>query len=211
MPVALPLKEPVRVGELVGRRLRELKRTPGELAAAVKVSEDYIVDLVAGRRRPPAPGRSDVYTAMTKFLRLHRNDLPACARAERRGVGTRRPRRPDARVRKLVLGLCAPERSEAIARRFARADGAELEALAVGRLLEVAQGFARRRLEDEVGLRVAATRDGTTYLDTRMRLVEFLDAEAESVTVRDCEEFLRPRIASWDMDFDTGAMHIVLR
>jgi hypothetical protein len=211
MPAALPLKEPVRVGELVGRRLRELKRTPGELAAAVKVSEDYIVDLVAGRRRPPAPGRSDVYTAMTKFLRLHRNDLPTCARAERGGVGARRQRRPDARVRKLVLELCVPERAEAIARRFARADGAELEAVAVGRLLEVAQGFARRRLEDEVGLRVAATRDGTTYLETRMRLIEFLDAEAESVTLRDCEEFLRLRIASWDMDFDTRAMRIVLR
>jgi hypothetical protein len=211
MAAALPLKEPVRVGELVGRRLRELKRTPGELAAAVKVSEDYIVDLVAGRRRPPAPGRSDVYTAMTKFLRLHRNDLPTCARAERGGAEGRRQRRPDARVRKLVLELCAPERAEAIARRFARADGAELEAVAVGRLLEVAQGFARRRLEDEVGLRVAATRDGTTYLETRMRLIEFLDAEAESVTLRDCEEFLRPRIASWDMDFATRAMRIVLR
>jgi hypothetical protein len=58
---------------------------------------------------------------------------------------------------------------------------------------------------------VAATRDGTTYLETRMRLIEFLDAEAESVTLRDCEEFLRPRIASWDMDFATRAMRIVLR
>jgi len=57
MAAALPLKRPVKVGELVRRRLRELKRTPRELADAVQVSEIYIADLVAGRRRPPAPGR----------------------------------------------------------------------------------------------------------------------------------------------------------
>ena len=54
MPAALPLKQPVKVSQLVRRRLRELKRTPRELAEAVKVSEEYISDLVAGRRRPLA-------------------------------------------------------------------------------------------------------------------------------------------------------------
>src|SRR6266566_353492 len=83
MPAALPLKDPVKVGQLLRRRLRELKRTPRELAEAIQVSEDYMADLVSGRRRPPAPGRSDLYAPMTKFLRLHRNDLPTCARAER--------------------------------------------------------------------------------------------------------------------------------
>src|SRR5438034_1187772 len=83
MPAALPLKDPVKVGQLLRRRLRELKRTPRELAEAVQVTEDYMADLVSGRRRPPAPGRSDLYAPMTKFLRLHRNDLPTCARAER--------------------------------------------------------------------------------------------------------------------------------
>lgn len=39
MAAALPLKRPVKVGELVRRRLRELKRTPRELAEAVQVSE----------------------------------------------------------------------------------------------------------------------------------------------------------------------------
>src|SRR5438309_7152408 len=75
MPAALPLKDPVKVGQLLRRRLRELKRTPRELAEAVQVTEDYMADLVSGRRRPPAPGRSDLYAPMTKFLRLHRNDL----------------------------------------------------------------------------------------------------------------------------------------
>src|SRR2546427_10185400 len=87
MPAAVPLKHPVKVGQLVRRRLRELKRTPRELAEAVQVSEDYIVDIVAGRRRPPAPGRIDLYAPMARVLRLHRNDLPPCARGERSGIG----------------------------------------------------------------------------------------------------------------------------
>lgn len=210
MPAALPLKQPVKVSQLVRRRLRELKRTPRELAEAVKVSEQYISDLVAGRRRPPAPGRTDLYVPMAKFLRLHRNDLPTCARVERAADHVGRER-PHPLVRKRVLELCDPARQRAIARRLAKPDGAELEAVIVGRLLGVAQGFVARQLEDEVGLRIAATRDGCTYLDARMRLLEFLDAAADSVTPRDCEEFMAPRITAWEMDLETGAMRIVLR
>src|ERR1700747_325522 len=57
MPAASPLKNPVKVSLLLRRRLRELKRTPRELAEAVKVSEDYMADLVAGSRRPAARAR----------------------------------------------------------------------------------------------------------------------------------------------------------
>src|SRR5256886_17500099 len=96
MAAATPLKQPVKVGLLMRRRLRELKRTPRELAAAVQVSETYIADLLAGRRRPPPPGRTDGYDRMTKFLRLHPHDLPTRARPERGtlGAGRRRPHPP---------------------------------------------------------------------------------------------------------------------
>src|SRR5881398_1670697 len=172
MAAALPLKRPVKVGELVRRRLRELKRTPRELADAVQVSEIYISDLVAGRRRPPAPGRMDVYAPMTKFLKLHRNDLPTCAKAEQ--------------------------------------DGVTLERVIVGRLLEVAQGFVRRQLDDDVGIRIAASREGCSYLEWRMKLMEFLDATPEGLTPQDADEFVRPRIAAWEIDLDTQTMRIVL-
>src|SRR5258707_13635898 len=119
MVAALPLKRPVKVGELVRRRLRELKRTPRELADAVQVSEIYISDLVAGRRRPPAPGRMDVYAPMTKFLKLHRNDLPTCAKAERAGE-TKSKRRPHPGIRRKFLALALdPARPRVLARRSA--------------------------------------------------------------------------------------------
>jgi hypothetical protein len=209
VPQAVPLKTPIPVGELVVRRLRQLKRTPGELAAAARVSETYITELMAGRRRAPAPG-SDVYVTMGKFLGLHRDDLPSCARAER---AAERPgqRRPSPEVRRLVLELCDPQQARTITRRLARPEGAELEWVIVSRLLEVARGFVIRKLEDEVGMRVAAGREGRAYLDVRMRLLEFLDAVPDSVTTADCEDFLRPRIATWAIDLESRTMRIQLR
>src|SRR2546422_3084389 len=117
MPAAIPLKRPVKVGQLVRRRLKELKRTPRELAEALQVTERFIAELVSGRRLPPAPTRADVYAPMTKFLRLHRNDLPTCARAEREGEGPSR-RRPSPRVRELLLELCDPARARVLVRRL---------------------------------------------------------------------------------------------
>jgi len=75
----------------------------------------------------------------------------------------------------------------------------------------VAQGFVRRQLDDEVGIRVAATREGCNYLDVRMRLLEFLDASPDVLTLEIYEDFVRPRVAAWDLDLDTQAMRIVLR
>src|SRR6267143_1824804 len=168
MAAALPLKRPVKVGELVRRRLRELKRTPRELADAVQVSEIYISDLVAGRRRPE--------------------------------------------IREQFLALCLdPAKGRVLARRLARKDGVMLERVIVGRLLEVAQGFVRRQLDDDVGIRIAASSEGCSYLDWRMKLMEFLDATPEGLTPDDGAEFVRPRIAGWDIDYDTHAMRIVLR
>jgi transcriptional regulator with XRE-family HTH domain len=208
VPAAVRLKDPVPVGRLVQRRLRELKRTPRELAEAVGVSEVYIADLVAGRRRAPSPG-SAVYGPMGKFLGLHRDDLPTCARAER--AAERPGGRAAPEVRRKVLDLCHPEHAKAIERRFARPEGAELEWVVVGRLLEVARGFVSRKLDDEVGLRVAAGREGRPYLDVRMRLLEFLDVVPDSLTTQDCEDFVTSRIATWQIDPESQAMKIQLR
>jgi hypothetical protein len=211
MAAAAPMKHPLKVSELMRRRLKELQRTPGELAEAMQVPESYIADLLAGRRRPPAPGRTDVYDRMTKFLRLHRNELSTSARAERE-EDTGGHRRPDQKVRKLLLDLCEPTRARALSRRLTEKKGdPALEIIIAQRLLEVAQGFVRRQLDDEVGIRVAANREGCTHIDMRLRLIDFLDVTADSLTVTDHEVYVRPRIATWDIDLETHAMKIVLR
>ena len=45
MAAATPLKRPIKVSQLMRRRLKELQRTPRELAEAVQVPETYIADL----------------------------------------------------------------------------------------------------------------------------------------------------------------------
>lgn len=210
MSAAVPLKRPVKVGQLVRRRLRELQRSPRELAEVAEVPERYITDLLTGRRQPPAPGRTDLYERMTKFLRLHRNDLSTCARAER-AAGERGKQRPHPKVRERLMALCDPGKARLIDRRLARKGSAPLDRLIAARLLDVAQGLMRRVLDDEVGLRLAASRNGRTYLEMRMRVLDFLDATAETLTADDHDDFLRPHIAAWDIDLETHTMRIVLR
>src|SRR2546422_6313139 len=116
---------------------------------------------------------------MTKFLRLHRNDLPTCARAER--AAAEAAGRPDPEVCRQVLELCAPERQRVLQRRFAPPEGGELERGIVGPLLLLAQGVVNRKVEDEGGLRMAAVRGGGTYPQAPLRPLEILAAHPPSL------------------------------
>jgi hypothetical protein len=197
------------VADLLRRRLRELGRSPGELAEAVEVPAEYIADLMSGGRRPPLPGRTDIYGKMTSFLRLGRNDVIACARAER-AAAPAGSRGPAVSVRTAFLELCEPGTARTLARRHARDGGAELAGL-IQRVLEVAQGTVRRDLDDHIGMRVAAVDRGRSYLDMRIRVLEFLDVTADAVTADDLTEFVRTRITRWDVDLETGVLRVVLR
>lgn len=205
-----PIKLPSTVGELLRRRLREIKRSPEELAEAVAVPARYIDDLIAGSRRPPLPGKTDIYAKMTSFLRLRRNDVVSCAVAERAGVTPAEGSGPGAEVRELLLGLCEPGTARALEQRRGRKASAELADL-MQRLLEVVQGAVRRVLDDPIGMRLAAAERGSTYLDMRLKVLDFMDATADTLTVADLTEFLRPRITRWDVDLETGVLRVVLR
>jgi hypothetical protein len=207
---ALPSSKPATtVGELVRRRLREIGRSPHDLAEAVGVPAQYIDDLITGSRRPPMPGRTDIYGKMTSFLQLRRNEVVDCAHAERSGA-TPAAAGPEAGVRRLLLSLCAPETARELERRRTRRGSAELAGFAQ-RLLDVAQGAVRKELDDQVGLRLTAAKRGDTYLAARLRILEFLDVTADTLTAEDLLEFLRPRIARWDVDLKTGVLRVVMR
>ena len=197
------------IADLLRRRLRELGRSPHELAEAVQVPAQYIDDLMDGSRRPPLPARTDIYPKMTSFLRVGRNDVIACARAERAAVG-RGPADPGVRVRTQLLALCAPGTARALERRRTRSGGSELADL-FQRLLDVTQGSVRRTLDDQIGLRLAAAERGSTYLAMRFRVLEFLDVTTDTLTAQDLREFVQPRITSWDVDIETGVLRVVMR
>jgi hypothetical protein len=68
-----------------------------------------------------------------------------------------------------------------------------------------------RTLDDQIAIRLAAAERGSTYIDMRGRVLEFLDVTTDTLTPEDLLEFLRPRIARWDVDLETGVLRVVLR
>jgi hypothetical protein len=200
-----PSKGPVTVGELVRRRLKEIKRSPEELAEAVEVPVEYIHEVIAGSRQP-MPGRTDVYERMTSFLRLGRNDLLNCIRADPvSSAGS-----PGTQVRRMLLALCQPATAQKLERRRAQKGSDELVDL-TRRLLDVAQGAVRRVLDDHIQLRLVAAERGSSYAEMRLRVLDFLDATPGTLTTHALTEFLEPRIALWDVEFDTGVLRVKLR
>ena len=203
------MAESATVGDLLRQRLKELKRTSKDLAEALEVPPSYIDDLISGRRRAPLPGRTDLYERMTSFLRLGRNDLINKARAERAGSATEGVV-PSAEVRKLLLELCEPATAKQLERRRSRSGWAELSSL-LERVVGVTQGAVRRTLDDQIGLRLNASHSGRSYEDMRLRVLEFLDATPDTVTLDHLAEFVQPRIARWDVDLPTGVLRVVMR
>jgi len=204
-----PASRPATLGQLLRQRLREMSRSPEQLAEALQVPTAYVNELITGARRPPLPGRTDVYEKMTSFLRLGRNELASYARAEREDDPPT-PRAPEAGVQRQLLELCEPATARALERRRSQRGSAELAGL-IGRVLAVTQGSVRRLLDDEVRLRLAAGQRGTTYVALRLDVLEFHDATADTLTVDNLAEFIQPRIARWDVDLETGVLRVALR
>ncbi len=208
MKSAPRLKRLVKVGDLLRERLRETKRTSRELAEAAEVPAEYVDELIAGRRRPPLPSRTDVSDKMTRFLGLGRGDLADCANAERAGaVGN--GSRSDTGNWRLLLASCEAATARELERRARRGEPEPLDL--VERLLGIAQGSVRRTLDDQIALRIAAAQRGVTYVGLRLRVLEFLDATLGTLTEADIADFVRPRIERWDVDLETGVLRVVLR
>ena len=210
MPLPTPSKETLTLRALLRKRLKEINRSAEDLAQAAQVPSSYVEDLIGGRRRPPQPGRTDIYERMTTFLKLARNELAHCARAERASTEKAAGSGPDAAIGRELLALCEPATARHLARRRTEDGPAEM-AQVLQRLLEVIQGTVRRVPEDEIALRVAAAQRGSTDLAMRFRVLEFLDATPETLTADDLREFVAPRLGLWDMDLETGVLRVVLR
>jgi hypothetical protein len=210
LKTTVPLKEPIPVGKLVRQRLKEIERTPQELAEAVQLPKKYVDELISGKRRPPLPGRTDVYDRMTTFLKLSRNDLALCASAEREAMAPKRAPGPKASIRRLLLEMCEERTAEELEARRVENGGAEM-ADYTQRLLDIIQGAVRRMLDDQIGLRLSAQGSGRSYEAMRLRVLEFLDATPDTLTADDLQKFFEPRLTTWDVDMETGVLRVVLR
>jgi hypothetical protein len=98
-----------------------------------------------------------------------------CADAERAQAKPKRKAGPNPKVRKELLALCEPSTAGKLERDRTKDGAARLADLAQ-RLLDATQRATRRKLTDQKSLRGAARHGGSSYVATRFKVLEFLDA-----------------------------------
>jgi transcriptional regulator with XRE-family HTH domain len=198
---------------LIRRRLEELGLEQKDLAAAAQVTESYISQLLARKKAPPAPGRTDIYERIGRALKLPSGELSKLAdvqrREELRKRGAEPPRPLFKECRELILRKCASARQKEVRRIFEKEPFGELERLVTQKLLDVAQGVAREELQSEEWLRLMAQLGNRSYEQRRVAILEFLDTDVFNVSVENCTAFLDSIIDSWDIDLKTFGMGVV--
>jgi transcriptional regulator with XRE-family HTH domain len=204
----------VDVTLLIRRRLEELGLEQRDLAAAAKVTESYISQLLTRKKSPPAPGRTDIYEKMGKLLKLPAGKLSELADSQRKQELKKSLGDPPTplfkQARGLILNKCRPEKQEEVRAIFEKQPFGELERLVTQKLLDVVKGVAKEELESENWLHLVARLSGRTYEQTRVNILEFLDTDVFNVSNENCVAFLEPLIESWDIDLATFGMEISL-
>jgi len=199
---------------LIKHRLEELGLEQRDLAAAAEVTESYISQLLTRRKLPPAPGRTDIYDKMGKFLKLPGGKLAKLAEHQRKEELNRNlgapPKPLFKEVRELILRKCAPDKEKQIRAIFEKQPFGELERLVTQKLLDVLKRVAKEELESETWLHSVAQLSGRSYEAMRVSILEFLETDVFNVSAENCMSFLDPLVESWDIDLATFGMGIVL-
>jgi transcriptional regulator with XRE-family HTH domain len=185
-----------------------------DLAAAAQVTESYISQLLACKKMPPAPDRTDIYDKMSRLLRLPPGKLSKLADLQRKDELKKTLTDPPAplfkEVRELILQKCSPARAAQVRAIFEKQPFGELERLVTQKLLDVVKRVAKEELESENWLHLVARLSRRSYEDMRVIVLEFLDTDIFNVSVENCVSFLDPLIESWDVDLASFGMEIVL-
>jgi transcriptional regulator with XRE-family HTH domain len=204
----------VDVGTLIRQRLEELGLGQKDLAAAAEVTESYVSQLLARKKMPPAPDRTDIYERMSRLLKLPRGKLAELADLQRKDELKKTLLDPPAplfkEARAVILAKCSPGRRAQVRAIFEKQPFGELERLVTRKLLDVAKRVAKEELESENWLRLVARLTGRSYEDTRVAVLEFLDSDVFNLSAESCASFLDPLVESWDIDLASFAMEIVL-
>ncbi len=208
---------------VIKHRLEELGLEQRDLAAAAEVTESYISQLLTRKKLPPAPGRTDIYDKMGKFLKLPSGKLAKLAEHQRKEELKRNLGDPPTplfkevrelillkEVRELILRKCAPAKEKQIRAIFEKQPFGELERLVTQKLLDVVKRVAKDELESETWLHSVARLSGRSYEAMRVSILEFLETDVFNVSVEDCVSFLDPLVESWDINLKNFGMEIVL-
>ena len=192
---------------VIKQRLEELGLEQKDLATAAEVTDSYISQLLARKKLPPAPDRTDIYQKMAKVLKLPSDRLSKLAELQRREELKRDLAGPPTpmfgEIRELILRKCVPDKERQVREIFEKQHFGELERLVTQKLLDVIKKVAKEELNSENWLHLVARLAGRTYEQTRVTLLEFLDTDVFSLSPENCVSFLDPLIESWDVDLTT--------
>ena len=202
------------VSFVIRQRLEEFGLEQRELARAAQVTESYISQLLTRKKAPPAPGRTDIYDRMERFLKLPSGELTRLVRLQRKAELKRElgeePGPLFREVRELILRKCHPDRERQVRAIFEAQPFGELERLVTQRLLDVVTAVAKEELRNEYWLRMVADLSDRSFEEMRVIVLEFLDTDIFHLSREQCVAFLEPLIESWDIDLATFALDIVL-
>uniref|UniRef100_Q01WL9 Transcriptional regulator, XRE family n=1 Tax=Solibacter usitatus (strain Ellin6076) TaxID=234267 RepID=Q01WL9_SOLUE len=199
---------------IIRHRLKELGLEQKDLAAAAQVTESYISQLLAGKKVPPAPDRTDIYEKLGEFLELPAGELSKVASLQRREELKKKVLDPPSPLfrdfRALILRKSNPQTRKKIQSVFEKEPFGFPERLVTQKLLEVAKAVAREELDNEKWLRLMGRLTKRSYEVARVSILEFLDTDVFHVSVENCVAFLDPLIESWDIDLESFDVDIVL-
>ena len=199
---------------LIRNRLKQMKLGQRDLARAADVTESYISQLLTQKKLPPAPNRTDMYDKIARVLKLPPGQLAKLAEVQRRERLRKRlgdqPSPLMHEVRELILRKCQPDKHQQIRAIFEKQPFGELERFITQKLLTVAKDVARQELDNHMWLRRVAKLNKTDYPQTRVSMLQFLDATIFELSTEHCVAFLNPLIESWDIDLGTFCIEIVL-
>src|SRR5256712_11761721 len=163
---------------------------------------------------PAAPERTDIYNKLGSVLKLPAGKLAGLADVQRRQELSKKIQSPPVplfkEVRELLLGKCKREKRRPVRAIFEKEPFGELERLITQKLLDVVKALAREELNRENWLRIVARESGRSYRQMRVAVLKFLDADVFNITPNSCITFLDPLIVSWDVDFASFSLEIVL-
>jgi transcriptional regulator with XRE-family HTH domain len=199
---------------LIRQRLEELGIGQRDLAVAAEVTESYISQLLAKKKTPPAPDRTDIYDKIAKVLRIPSKELSNLAETQRREELKRRVLDPPLPLfkefRQLILRKCIATKKKQITSIFEREPFGEFERFITQKLLDIAKRAVKEELGDEKWIHRVASISKRSYEETRVSILEFLDTDIFHVSAENCISFLDPLVQSWDIEFESFGMEIVL-
>ena len=136
-------RKQVDVSLLIRHRLIELGLDQKDLAAAAQVTESYISQLLARKKAPPAPSRTDLYEKIGQFLQIPKGELSKLAELQRQLEMKKKlattPEPLFQEQREVLLSKCESGSRTELSRIFEKDAFGELERLVTQKLLEVSE------------------------------------------------------------------------